>query len=295
MRQFADLHGRSDVAVVKFASRHGWLRSRWPDAADPDPTAGPLRADRLSDWRRESADVAELIGLAEDAERLRRHGSEEDRRRVLEHFQAYGETLWLGPPGESVPGRVAPAQGLRRVPLEEVFWKAPEGANYSHALAFTWRSRHATMYLPYPGPGQPTFRVAGRGAGAPTWGSDLTLAHGRALSELAMFAVGCMTEWVLVSETHTTLTLRRGIRAAPSSLVGAVYLGLARELLFAHVEEDRVCPACGERFTANRRNARWCSEPCRSRGQRLGLSAPGSAAVRAAAASRRKRLAGEPR
>ncbi|MGH7642838.1 MAG: hypothetical protein ACRENX_07485 [Candidatus Dormibacteria bacterium] len=293
LRQFAGLHGQSDKVVTRFASRHGWLNAGTLIFPDPsDLSVGPVWGDRLRTWRRESSALAELCKIADDAVRLRRYNSEDARRSVLAHFQSSGETLWVGTGKEQLRRATGQTEGWRVVPIEEISWRKPEGARYENALAFTYAG--GAIFLPFPGIGERSFSAGGHGRGAPTWGSDLARADGSALAELAMYALGCVAQTVLRSETHATLTLRKGIRVAPSSLLGALYLNFARDLIFER-RGHRLCRACGTAFTPRRKDQRWCSgTACRSRARRLGISSPGSPKVRAAAAQRRTVHAASP-
>lgn len=276
LRRFADLHDRGDEQIRRFASEHGWLRAGTlivpvtNDMSGAGPYTPPAWGDRIRTWRKESRGLAELVQLADDAQRLREHQSEDARRAVLRHFQSPdGETLWLGP-GESLHRDGSRPLGWRKVPFQEAVWRGtvkPEALGYVHALAFTWADDSRTVFLPYRDMGAPSYSAAGHGRGAPSWGSDLAHAESSALAELAMYALGCVVQTFLRDETHAVLTLRKAIRVAPSSLLGALYLNFARELIFER-RGQKVCPACRHAFAPHRRNQKWCGDACKSRGWR---------------------------
>jgi len=273
LRRFADLHDRGDEQIRRFASEQGWLRAGTlivpvtNDMSGAGPYTPPVWGDRLRTWQQESRTLAELMKVADDAGRLREHHSEDARRALLEHVQSpEGETLWLGPEAPGVR-RTPPRGGWRTVPWQEWTWERPEGAQYANALAFTWGSGRHVIFLPFPAQGARPYSAAGHGRGGPAWGSDLSQAESAALAEMVLYALGCVVQTFLRDETHAVLTLRKAIRVAPSSLLGALYLNFARELIFER-KGQKVCPACRQAFNPLRRDQKWCGDACKSRGWR---------------------------
>ncbi len=255
---FAGLHRqRSDKAVAVFASQYGWLSTGTliaPVAVDRetgrlmspgvnDPTCEPVRGDRVATWRRESADFAELRELLEDSGRV--GVGQTYRQRVLRHFTGETGTLWW-----RAGDRLSRANGGD--------WRVEDGGPRDGppvALAFVWGGQEKVSLLPLPI------------KDAPDAGSNLAVAEARALGELARYAVAVAIQQVLAESTGAVLTLRRGIRVAPRTLLGALYLSLARELF--NRRADKTCPTCHEQFTPIRKDQIYCnaygSQRCRSK------------------------------
>lgn len=255
---FAGLHRhRSDKDVAVFASRYGWLSTGTliaPVAVDRDsgrlispgvndPTRKPVLGDRVATWRRESAAFAELRELLEDSGRV--GAGQTYRQRVLRHFTGETGTLW-----RRAGDRLSRADGGD--------WRVDAGAPADGPpaeLAFVWRGRESVSMLPMP------FK------GAPGPGTNLAVADAGALGVLARYAVAGAIQQVLADSTRAVLTLREGIRAAPRTVLGALYLSLARELF--NRRADKTCPTCHEQFTPIRKDQIYCnaygSQRCRSK------------------------------
>lgn len=289
---FRELHRGTDQAIARFASRHGWLTTRtllvsvepslseegWVGPADP------VWGDRVSTWKRESRDMDELWRLLECARRLREAGNDEHARQpILAHFQSSpgGATLWVGPqewltkdlwatPGaDQTPADTWSKPGPWHVaPVDKTMQFVPDpGIPSAQTLGFVYRGGEEVLYLRMPI------------HGGPVWGSRLEWAgqvSGSALGALARHAALAATQKVIRSETCAVLTDATGIRVAPVSLLGALYLNFARELF--ERPRQKLCRGCVPPmyFTPRRPNQRWCSDPCKSRGRRKGLSRPTS-------------------
>jgi len=234
VRSFADLHRGSDADVAAFASRYGWLRFGSLIApAVLDAAFVPVWGDRIRTWRQESLGLAELLGVL-DCSRSVGVG-QAARQQVLQHFTGEGgASLWL---------RAGDAVTRRRGDWGVEWGVSGDGSPL--ALAFVWRGREEILFVPMPV------------KGAPEPGANLAVADSAALGVLARHAVGVAIQQALAEHTAAALTLAEGIRVAPRTLLGALYLSLSRELF--NRRADRTCPVCHSQFTPMRRDQVYCN------------------------------------
>ena len=261
---FGQLHRLDDAGIARFASMHGWLRSGTLIGSDPVDMSGahgpgePVLGDRVWTWRRESARLADLLALVAAGRTLRRGESQVDRRTALGHFQSAldgsQETLWVGERNK-LQGIPQPGQPLQWRVVED-----PDGRVHRPALAFFYGDREGVIFLPSPLPVD----------GAPAWGADLAHAPNRAVAEVALYAAGCAAQTVLREESHGALTLAKGIRVAPTTLLGAMYLIFAADLF--ERRSAKVCPVCHKQFDPIRSDAVYDTEACRQKAHRKGLT-----------------------
>ena len=248
--QFAALHKGAPNSVGKFASGYGWLRGGVPLVRAGALGSGPLLGERLLDWQVEARRVADLLAVVEAARALQRVESAVHRNRVLAHFQAgppnAPRTLWVGP-GQRLSGTTPTTGGMAWQVVSDA-----DGQDGEQAVGFHYGEDRVEL-IPCPVPHGPAF------------GADLAHVARGELAELALYAVGAAMQRPLRVETHAVLTLAHGVRVAPRSLLGAVYLSLARRL-FNRDRNWRTCPSCREGFRARRANQRYCKgDACRSR------------------------------
>ncbi|HVC39708.1 MAG TPA: hypothetical protein VNH20_07045 [Candidatus Dormibacteraeota bacterium] len=254
VRSFADLHRGSDGDIAAFAGRWGWLRFGTLIAPAPlDPGFVPVWGDRISTWRRESSALGELLNLLDCSRRV--GAGQAPRQQVLRHFTGDdGASLWLRA-GDRMTRRSGRGD-----------WCVEPGASGTGppvALAFVWRAREDILFVRMPV------------KGAPEPGSNLAVVDPAALGVLARHAVGSAIQQALTKHTAAALTLTEGIRVAPRTLLGAIYLSLARELF--NRRGQRVCPVCRQPFMPKRRDQIYCnfggSQACRSKFNRTEESA----------------------
>jgi hypothetical protein len=255
--------------VRDFAGQYGWLTTGTliaPVAVDPktgrlispgvnDPAFVPVLGDRVATGRRESADFAELRELLDYSGRVGL--GHKYRLQVVQHFIGETGTLWL-------------REGDRLSRADGGDWRVEDGGLTDGppvALAFVWRGREKVSLLRLPI------------KGAPDAGANLPVADARALGDLARYAIAVAVQQVLADSTGAVLTLAEGIRVAPRTLLGALYLSLARELFNRRV--DRTCPVCRQPFTPKRKDQVYCnaggSQSCRSKANYPRRAAKGEA------------------
>ena len=252
--KFAKLHADPPVTnekVASFASRYGWLRHGTLIVPDPLDWSEPVLGDWIEEWRQESRRVAELLSVMTAAQALRQAESALERKVVVSHFRSQpdgtGATLWV-PAGGELRGLTVPGQ-----PISWYVVPGKGSPGEGGAIAFAYADI-GPLFIPM------------RFEEGPPWGSDLESVPRAELAALAAFAVGVATQAVLQVESHAVLTLAKGIRTAPSSLLGAVYLSLARKLF--ERGERKVCPECGEAFPQVRSDQIFCGEAHKARAYR---------------------------
>ena len=244
--KFADLREAEPEIVRGFASTYGWLGARVALVPVAARESGPVVGESVTTWRIHSHIAAELLGLIDAADSLSdaKTAGEMHRRRVLEHFgfgpPGHRGPHWLGPDGQPPePSRLT----------DGVTWEYA-GTTVSPGdpgLLFHYGTR--SLLVPFP---------VDRG---PRFGMDLSRAPSSELAALARAGVAYALQDALRSETHGVLTLTLGLRVAPHSLLGAVYLGLARRL-FRRKGQSRKCPGCGAWFPAQVGQQRYCTREC---------------------------------
>lgn len=244
--QFADLSKVQPEVIRRFASMYGWLGARVALGPVAAQESEPVLGESVTAWRIHSHIAAELLGLIDAADALSdgKTAGEMHRRRVLEHFG-------FGPPGHRGPHWLGP-DGKLPEPS-----RLTDGVTWEYAgttvcpgdpgLLFHYGTR--SLIVPFP---------VDRG---PRFGTDLARASSSELAALARAGVAYALQDALRSETHGVLTLALGLRVAPHSLLGAVYLGLAGRL-FRRRGQSRKCPGCGAGFLAQAGQQRYCTPYC---------------------------------
>lgn len=251
--RFAGLHRGNSEGIRKFASQYGLLRSGTPLVRMADFTTHPVLGERLLDWQVESRLVGDLVEVEKAARGLQQAESALHRHKLMAHFQSGPSgapvTLWVGS-GQRVSGLI-----LGTGVMEWQVLTDPDSRSDEQAVGFHYGGdRFELIRVPIPG--------------GPLWGTDLAHVPRAELVEMSLYAVGAAMQRPLSLETHAVLTLDHGIRVAPHSLLGAVYLSLAGRL-FKRDPGWRRCPACREGFRAiSRKDQRYCSDACKAKAYR---------------------------
>jgi len=262
LERFRALHRGSDEDVAAFAGRFGWLRLDPFDAAKPelpgttlivDANADqPLWADNVRAWRAESLAIEDLLTVLAAIGTVEQ-GGEVSRRRIVSHFSgADGQTLWLRL-GDHL-GRPAAGKDWR---VEH----GPGSGGDVRCIAF--------LYGPPPESGLRRWAFVPMPVkGGPRRGSGLATAEPVELATLARHALAAVIQGVLGTETSGVMTLDDSIRVMPNSLLGALYLSLARELF--NRRSAKICPVCREPFTPRDSRQDYCNRGtgCRSKAYR---------------------------
>jgi hypothetical protein len=93
--------------------------------------------------------------------------------------------------------------------------------------------------------------------------------RGRALSEIVGERLRSVVSRRLTGAMHVALDPGKPLRFRPATMLAAVYLDLALELVGGTGARLRECDYCHNQYLASRRDSRFCSDTCRSQARHV--------------------------